>query len=353
MKKTNIASVLQRNAMQWALSSPRLVRERLSIPPREYDGASLDDTERLILGMQKTARIPAWNDLPPPRSRALFDRSGVLLAPRSAPLESVTDLSLDGADGATLSARAYRPYGLDRESPALVYFHGGGFVIGSIASHDPVCRMLAATAGCQVISVEYRLAPEHPFPAANNDAIAAFRAVIRRANELSIDPSKVAVGGDSAGGYLSAQVAIATARDERRPALQLLFYPAADFTMSQPSIRALGEGLFLEERTMRWFLDHFVPSSVDRASPEVSPLRQPVEALRGLPPAHVQTAGFDPLRDEGLAYANKLREAGVEVEHKHYPTLVHGYLNIAGVVVAAVAPYFDAASALRRAFKGA
>lgn len=347
-----ITSVLQRTAMQSALASPPFIREKLSIPAREYDGASLDDTARLILGMQKTARIPAWSDLSPERSRRLFDSSGALLAPRAAPLESVTDITLDGAN-TSLPARVYRPYGLAANSPALVYFHGGGFVLGSITSHDPVCRTLAATAGCQVISVEYRLAPEHAFPAANEDAVAAFRSVIRRAESLSIDPSKLAVGGDSAGGYLSAQVAIATLKDERRPALQLLIYPAVDFTMSSPSIRALGDGLFLEERTMRWFLDHFVPASVDRASPDVSPLHHPIESLRGLPPAHVHTAGFDPLRDEGIAYATKLRDAGVEVEHKHYPTLVHGYLNIAGVVVAAVAPYFDAASALRRAFKGA
>ncbi len=352
MKAKALRAALQRSAVDVARMAPRVLRERLMCPARTYDNASLDETARLIIGMQSTAKIPAWSDLPIRSARELFTESGSILSPRSAPLESVRDLALDGPAG-PLATRVYRPFGLRGASPALVYFHGGGFVLGSIESHDAVCQTLAAAAGCQVFSVDYRLAPEHPFPAANEDAIAAFRAVVRRADELSVDPDRVAVGGDSAGGYLAAQTAITAMRDgdARRPALQLLFYPAVDFTMQSASIRALGEGLFLEERTMRWFLDHFAPAGLDRASPALSPLHNGVESLSGLCAAHIQTAGFDPLRDEAFAYADKLRAAGVSVEHEHYATLLHGYLNIAGVVDAAVASYFDAAAALRRAFK--
>jgi acetyl esterase len=331
--------------------APRAIRERLSVPSRGYEGDRLDDDLRLMLGLQARAGLPPWDSLPLSAARALFDRTGTLLAPRAAPLERVDEVSLDGPVGA-IPARMYRPFGLPASAKTLVYFHGGGFVLGSVASYDPVCRMLAATAGCAVLSVDYRLAPEHRWPAAVHDATAAFRQTLVRADSLGVDPRRVAVGGDSAGGYLAAQVAWETRADPEaeRPILQLLIYPAVDFTMASASIDALGDGLLLERRSMQWFLDHFVPEGMDRADPALSPAFRSVEALAGQCPAHVQTAGFDPLRDEGIAYARKLAEAGVTVEHKHYGGLVHGYLNITEACPAALSPYFDAASALRRAF---
>ncbi len=352
MTLRDLRSVIERAAVDAALLAPRALRERLAIAPRQHEGDQLDADVRLVIALLAASRMPMWHELPMRAARAAFDRSSTLLAPAAAPLESVRDLSLEGPAG-PLATRVYRPYGLGEASPALLYFHGGFFGLGSIASHDPVCRALAAAAGCQVLSVDYRLAPEHAYPAAVDDAVSAFRSVIHRANELSIDPSRVAVGGDSAGGYLAAQVAIATAHDERRPALQLLFYPVLDLTMRSPSIRALGEGLVLERSTMQWFHDRFAPVGVDRERAEVSPSHRSLESLRGLPPAHIQTAGFDPLRDDGFAYAKKLAEAGVAVEHAHYGALVHAYLNVAGVIDRAVAPYFDAAAALRRAFSAA
>ncbi len=304
-----------------------------------------------MLGLQARAGMRPWDELPLSVCRAQFDRTATLLAPRSAPLERVEDIALEGPGGA-IPARMYRPFGLRAAAQTLVYFHGGGFVLGSVASYDPVARMIAATAGCAVLSVDYRLAPEHRWPAAVHDATAAFRQTLLRADSLGVDPRRVAVGGDSAGGYLAAQVAYETRADAEgaRPVLQLLIYPAVDFTMSSASNEALGEGLLLERRSMRWFLDHFVPEGMDRATPELSPVFRPVETLAGLCPAHVQTAGFDPLRDEGERYASHLAEAGVAVERKHYGALVHGYLNITEACPAALAPYFDAASALRKAF---
>jgi acetyl esterase len=355
MADRSVRSKLEHALVTSMRNAPRIVRESLSIPSRGYEGDRLDDDLRLLLGMQSRAGHRPWSDLPLPTARAVFDRTGPLLSPRAAPLERVRDLTVGGPDGSALRAREYRPFGLTKTAPALVYFHGGGFVLGSIESHDGVCKMLAATAGCVVISVEYRLAPEHPWPASTRDAAAAFASVIAQSEALSIDPTRVAVGGDSAGGYLAAQVAYEAAAEGRaaRPALQVLFYPAADFTMARASIRALGEGLLLEEKTIRWFVEQFVPRGMDRADPRLSPVFLPEESLSGLCPAHVQTAGFDPLRDEGAAYAARLASAGVAVEHVHYGSLVHGYLNVTEACPAALPAYFSAAAALRRAFKAA
>jgi acetyl esterase len=220
-------------------------------------------------------------------------------------------------------------------------------VTGSLASHDAPCRVLAASSGCVVVAVDYRLAPEHRFPAPVEDALAAFRHVAREASSFGIDPARLAVCGDSAGGTLSAVVALETRADAIRPRFQVLVYPAVDLTSSFPSIRALGKGYFLEQASIEYFVGHYLAPEQDRRDPRVSPLFAPDH--RGLPPAFVLTAGFDPLRDEGEAYARALAAAGVPVEHRCYETLIHGFWNLGGAVVAAREPMADAARALRDA----
>lgn len=352
MVGTNLRSQLERTAVSSFMRAPRSVREALSIPSRTSDGVALDDQVRLLLGLEKRAKIPRWQDVPLDVARRHFARSGDMLAPRSVEMET-RDLALDTPE-TTLRARLYRPFTSTAASPALVYFHGGGFVLGNIESHDSVCRALALAANCHVLSVEYRLAPEHKYPTPVDDAVAAFRAVVARADGFGIDRARMAVGGDSAGGYLAAQVAIRTklAGDNVKPMFQVLIYPAADMTMASPSLRELGDGLLLEFSTIQWFHAHFLRADADRASGELSPASRSLDELRGVAPAHIQTAGFDPLRDEGVALADRLKEAGVEVEHKNYGSLVHGYLNIAGVIEAAMLPYYDAGSALKAAFRG-
>jgi acetyl esterase len=219
----------------------------------------------------------------------------------------------------------YVPANAPAGGPLLVYFHGGGWVEGSAATHEPSCRLLAHLAGVRVISVDYRLAPEHPYPAAADDALAAYRDARARAGELGADPARVAVGGDSAGGNLAAVVAQDLRGDPAAPAFQLLIYPGLDMTRKRPSRLRFGEGFVLTEENMTWYEDQYVPDRSLRGEPRVSPLVAPDVA--GLPPAYIATALADPLRDEGEAYAERLRAAGVPVALHRHPQ-VHGFFNL-------------------------
>ncbi len=234
--------------------------------------------------------------------------------------------------GGQIPVRLYTPPGAGAPSPGIVFYHGGGWVLGSIATHDSLCRALALGTGCRVASVEYRLAPEHRFPAGADDAVAAFRWVVAHAGELGVDPSRVAVAGDSAGANLSAVVSLKTRGDARPPALEVLIYPGVDGTFSQPSHATLGEGYFLTRRTMEWFVGHTLGDG-DRRHPDFSLLLR--DDVSGAAPALVYTAGFDPLRDEGHAYAERLRAAGVTVRYWEFPSLVHGFALMTGAVAAA------------------
>lgn len=224
-----------------------------------------------------------------------------------------------------LPVRVYRPQ-RSRLSTGLVYFHGGGWVLGSIDTHDGLCRSIANAAGCVVVSVDYRLAPEHPFPAATEDAISAVRWVADNAESLGIDRRRVVVGGDSAGGNLAA-VATLMARDRGGPPLagQVLLYPIADCDLNTPSYVNYADHHLLTRDAMAWFFRHYVPAGVSAADPYISPLR--ADSLRGLPPALVITAECDPLCDEGDAYARRLEAAGVPVQWHCYPGMIHGFIR--------------------------
>jgi acetyl esterase len=283
----------------------------------------VDPQVRAYLDAMAAANLPPAETLTPQQAREQMIVSSAALGPSEA-VHAVEDRYLAGPSG-DVPARVYRP-SADRPLPALVYFHGGGWVAGSVATHDGYCRALCNASGVAIISVDYRLAPEHPFPAAIDDAFWATQSVARLAAELGLDPQRLAVGGDSAGGNLAAATAI-MARDRGGPrlAMQLLIYPVIDAACDTPSYRENAEGYGLTRASMQWFWQQYAPSSKDRANPYCAPLR--CAELTGLPPAVILTAEYDPLRDEAEAYAARLRAAGVHVELTRYGGMIHGFVR--------------------------
>ena len=268
--------------------------------------------------------------------------------PKPIPMARVEAREIPGQDGAPIPARFYQPHGLPPREPAplLIYFHGGGWVIGDLDTHDGVCRFLAANAGLTVLAVDYRLSPEHPFPAAVEDAWSAFAWAAANAAELGIDPDRIGVGGDSAGGNLAAVVSLlARAGGGAMPAMQLLIYPPTDSAGDLPSRRLFANGFMLTKGDMDNFESHYLPPGTDATDPRVSILLAP--DLEGLPPAYVTTAGFDPLRDEGEAYALRMREAGVQVALRRHPGLIHGFANMTAISRSSLAAMLEIAGALR------
>ena len=260
------------------------------------------------------------SSLQPSEARAGF-KLIIPLDGEPAPVDHIEDRSVPGPAG-PIPVRIYRP--TDRPAGVLVWYHGGGFTIGDLDTADPTARKLAAGSGCVVVSVDYRLAPEHPFPAATDDAWAVLRWVADHAAEIGGDPTRLAVGGDSAGGNISALMAI-RARDEGVALRhQLLVYPATGLTDRTGSRIENGEGYFLTDDTMTWFEANYLQGH-DASDPAVSPFQAD---LTGVAPTHILTAGFDPLRDEGDAYADKLAAAGVPVEHDRFPTMIHGFFAL-------------------------
>jgi len=306
----------------------------------------LDPQARAVLEQMAAAGGPALNELSVEEARA---GSAALTAMQGAPeaVAGVEDRTLAGPGGA-LPVRIYTPFGRG-PFPVLMYFHGGGWVIGDIASSDGLCRALANAAGCIVISVDYRLAPEHPFPAAADDAYRATLWAAENASAFGGDASRIAVCGDSAGGNLAAVVAL-MARDRGAPALrfQLLVYPVTDAACDTPSYRENADGYFLTRDAMRWFWGHYVPNEADRGNPYASPLRAADLAL--LPPALVITAEFDPLRDEGERYAERLRAAGNPVELARYEGMIHGFFAMGGAIDRGNEAVRQSAAALRDFF---
>ena len=250
--------------------------------------------------------------------------------------------------GGDIALRVYSPAGAGPH-PALVFYHGGGWVIGDLVTHDGICRSLANAARCVVASVDYRLAPEHRYPVAAEDSYAGFQWVLGHAAQLGIDPRRVAVGGDSAGGNLAAVVSLmARDRGTPPPVFQALVYPVTDCDLDTPSYRENATGYVLTREGMRWFFRQYLAREEQGREPYASPLR--ASNLAGLPPALVQTAECDPLRDEGEAYAARLRDAGVPVTVTRYPGVFHGFLRMTNILDKAKAARDEIAGALRKAF---
>lgn len=336
---------LERPLLQLLLNAPRpILRRVLGSPVSSPDGLELDLQLQLLLKMMKLTGEPELFEGTVEEARARMERSARLMDYADVPGVTTEDTTVAGAEG-TLRARVYRPSRSGRGG--LVWFHGGGFVLGSIDSHDGICRALAGRVGITVISVDYRLAPERPFPAGLEDAIAATRWVLANASSLGVDPAAIAIGGDSAGGNLSAVVAQALANEALRPAFQLLIYPATDATRSEPSHSYFKEGLILTRESVTWFLERWLPAKDRYRDPRASPLF--AEHLEGLPPALVVTAGFDPLRDEGRRYAERLRAAGVDAELLEANGMVHGFINMGALVREADRVVNVIADRLRRA----
>ncbi len=305
------------------LSLPESVQRVLAGRRVVHDGQALATDVQLTLRLMEVTREPGLGDVPVPEGRRLLRRQAGL-AGGAQPIGAVRDLTVAGRPG-----RLYVPRGAPAAGPLLFFLHGGGWVMGDLESHDATCRFLAERAGVRVLAIDYRLAPEHPFPAAYDDCLAGFRWVVGHAAEIGADPDRLAVGGDSAGGTLSAAVAIAAAREGLPLAFQLLVYPGTDMRGGTDSREAFNDGLVLDQRFMDLAKACYLPRSEDVTDPRASPLLADIPD--GLAPAYVATAGFDPLRDEGEAFARCLANSGVDVELRRFPDQVHGFLQMVGV----------------------
>jgi acetyl esterase len=310
----------------------------------------LDPQARAVLERVARANVPPYSQLGASAARAIYRETRGKLSAAPPEVARVAELQATGPAGG-IPVRLYRPLGTsaDERLPALVYFHGGGWTIGDLDTHDVPCREFANLARCAVVSVDYRLAPEHKFPAAFDDAVAATRWVHANAGALGIDAGRLAVGGDSAGGNLAAAVAIAF-RDTRGPriAMQSLIYPATDMAADTPSHLAFAEGYMLTRDAVLWFKGNYLRGPEDEGDWRASPLR--AEDLAGLPSAYLITAGFDPLLDEGRAYADRLRAAGVTVTYECFAGMIHGFVTMGAAIAAAHHAIYRASLGLKRAF---
>jgi acetyl esterase len=303
----------------------------------------LDPVVRPLLDAFAAANPTPLPSMTPVQAREMFEKMRLPLPPD--PVAKVEERRIPGPAG-EIPVRIYAP---ENARGLLVYFHGGGWVIGSLDSHDLPLRTLANAAGCTIVSVDYRLAPEHRHPAAAEDCYAATRWAADHAGSFGADPALLAVGGDSAGGNLAAVVAL-LARERSGPALrfQLLVYPVTDHDFERTSYRENAEGYFLGREDMRWFWDHYVPNASERNAFTASPFR--AKSLTGLPRAHVITAEYDPLRDEGEAYAARLREANVPVTLTRYDGQIHGFFGMPTLMPRGKEAIAQAAEKLRAAF---
>jgi len=309
----------------------------------------VDPQVQVLLDAMAAAGAPPVHSLSPPEARASYaamarGRTG------TGDVAATEDVAVPTPDG-DVAVRLYRPDGAERPAPVCVLFHGGGWVVGSIESHDALCTALAARSGVVVASVEYRLSPEAAFPGPLDDCLAATRWVAEHADALGVDAARLAVAGDSAGGNLAAAVAL-RARDEGGPAIafQLLVYPVVDHSFSQPSYEENAEGYFLTADAMRWFSGHYLGGTTP-TDPLAAPLHAP--DLAGLPPALVLTAGYDPLRDEGEAYGARLEASGVATTVHRYEGVVHGFVSMFALLDQGAAAVDECAAALRGALAAA
>jgi acetyl esterase len=326
--------------------SPRVQRLLFGAPPTIEGQRLASDIHALI----RIAEIVRGDSLrskgDPVDARAERRQEARVVAHRPPiPMARVEAVELPGAAG-PIEARLYVPPQTAQPPPLLVYYHGGGWVIGDLETHDDPCRFLAAHAGAAVLSVDYRLAPEHPFPAAAEDAEAAYEWAVGNADRLGAAAGRVAVGGDSAGANLAAAVCLMSREgDFPPPSMQMLIYPVTETAGVARSRRTFADGFLLTRGDMDWFEERYLPAGVDRDDPRVALVN--AGDLSGLPPAYVALAGFDPLRDEGEAYARRLREAGVSVALRRHAGLVHSFANLTAICPSARAAMLEAAGALR------
>ena len=317
------------------LGLPESVQRRLGGAPVEIDGQRLSPEAQLLVKLRERSPRPAYYELGVAEARVALDREARVARGRLVSVAEVRELEV-----ADRPARLYVPP-VDRGG-LLVYFHGGGWVLGSLESHEQPCRFLARAGEVRVLSIDYRLAPESKFPTAVDDGLAAFEWARAHAADLGADPERIAVGGDSAGGNISAALCQVA---EPGAALVLLVYPVCDLSKKHESYRLFGEGFFLTERSMDWYRGNYLPDESAARDPRASPLL--AEDLSGFPRTYLAVAGFDPLRDEALAYGARLREAGVDVNVALHEGAIHGFANTVGVGRTSAAAMRGAAEALK------
>lgn len=345
MQVKEIARKLQGRAAHMALRMPISWVHIAAGPAIMVDGRTLDSRTQWFLRLLARSGQQPLPTLGVSESRREFDLFMAVLGGRPAPVGEIVDRTIDGPAG-RLRLRLYRPAGsVARPLPTILFFHGGGFVIGSLEGYDLPCRYFCARTGCAVVAVDYRLAPEHKFPAAIDDGVASFRWLAADGHALGLDPTRIVIAGDSAGGTIAAAVAQQMRGTPQMPCLQWLIYPATDLAEERPSHASCGEGFLLTRADLEWFREQYLDGLAEMADPRVSPLR--AADLSGLPPALVFTAGFDPLRDEGQAYAARLAESGVKTVHREFDSLIHGFVGMRGAVPAAARAMDDMVAGLR------
>jgi acetyl esterase len=293
------------------------------------------------------------HDLTPAQARVEYDKSTLALDSEGVDIASVTPVEIPGRDGHRIAARLYVPANPSHEGsqlPALLYFHGGGYCVGGLDSHDSLCRALASSTPCCLLHISYRLAPEHKFPAAVHDAQDAYQWLFSNGSAYGIDTRRIAVGGDSAGGTLATGLTIAAREGQwPQPLLQVLLYPCTAARQDTASHRRLAQGYLLEAVTLQWMFDNYLRNEVDRADWRFAPLE--ANDLSNLPPAFIALAEYDPLVDEGVEYANRLKEAGVAVDLKVYEGMTHDFARLGNIVNEAELVRRDMARALAKAFQ--
>lgn len=345
LRPTSVRNRFEARLLRALALLPEPAVRRSAGRPVRIDGQQLSSQAQLLLRLMRLTGAGRIERMSVAEARAEIRREAAVAAGAPLPVGEVRDLAIPGPAG-KIGARLFEPVSPSRRAALIVYFHGGGHVVGDLDTHEPPCRFLCREVAARVLSIDYRLGPEHRFPAAVEDAEAAFRWAHENTAELGVDPERIAVAGDSAGGNLAAVVANRAARaGGPSPALQVLIYPVTDYAGRRRSYELFGEGFFLTTAHMEWYRQHYFAEEADREHPDASPLREP--DLSGAAPAHVVTCGFDPLRDEGEAYAERLREAAVEVTLVREPDLVHGFVNLVGLGGRALEAAHGIAAALR------
>lgn len=311
--------------------------------PIQIDGQVMDPVVQFMVKFfveHKTGYIPSVED-----ERREFDIQGSWFAHNPEPSVTITPWSVKGPNG-DIPCEIHRPAALAiKLAPALIYFHGGGYVSGSLNSHRNLCRQLSHDVNCAVVAVDYRLAPENKFPEGINDCLAAYDAVVQQALELGFDPKRISVGGDSAGGNAAAVIAQQRKSSAYPPKFQALWVPWLDMSQQRPSYELMGEGFFLEKKKMEWYTQKYLRSEEDGLNPLASPLLGNAE---GLCPAAIFSAGFDPLRDEGRDYVEKLEAAGVPTHYRLYKEVIHPFINVAGKIPVARKAFDEAIVVLKK-----